>query len=279
MGNLNLIDAMGLEFGSGKRWLRRALIANGCLYVVALLGIFGSGWMTKTAAVLTLVVQGAVFLCRSRMSKSYGLGEKIRRLAMFRDGLGIEPSAKDITIVATRLGFPDSRGRSFVGDYYAATAPVGQKRLLQIIDECVYWTAQGAEETRKFLLTCLVLASALVLMAFVISVQAGISNEKTVKVFISTVSVIAVGELAGLVTRFSSLSKVADEMLLRAEGLFQKSQIGEQPLILAGEYNCALASAGTPIPTWIYRRNQDRWNAAYAERRRSLQGEAQGIGA
>jgi hypothetical protein len=269
----NLIDAVTVEFEASKRWLSFVLYLNLLLYFIALIGIFGSGWFTKGAAIAALVTQGVAFLCRVFMGKSYSLGEKVRRLAMLKDGLGIEPSAQDVTTIATRLGFPDSSGRSFVGEYYASAAPRGQKRLLEILDECSYWTAQGARVTRNYLALGLAVAFSVVSLAFVISVQAGVSNDKVVKVFISTVGFVAVGELASLLLKFDSLSKTANHVLADCAFLANAPELNAQPLIEAGEYNCALASAGTPVPTWIYKQNQAHWNAAYDERRRVLFGD------
>lgn len=272
----NLIDAMGIEFRTSKRWLSRLLTAQVLLYVITVVGTLGVGWTTKSAAIAALVVQAAAFACRVLMGKSYSLGEKIRRLAMLKDGLGIEPSAQDVTTIATRLGFPDGSGRSFVGEYYASKASHGQTRLFEILDECAYWTAQGAGVTRNYLGVGLGVAFFVVLFALLVSLQAGVSNDKAVKVFISTFAFIALGDLASLFLKFHSLAKSANDMLSRCASLAKTTQLDNQPLIEAGEYNCALASAGTPIPNWVYKRKQSHWNAVYEARRASLFSDREG---
>jgi hypothetical protein len=272
VGRINLIDAMGVEFKASKRWLAAALWMNLLLYIIALTGIFSSGWMTKAAAIGAIVIQTVAFAASVFMGKRYSLGEKIRRVAMLKHSLGIEPSVQDVTTIATEVGFPDSSGRSFVGDYYASSAPVGQNRLLEILDECAYWTAQGALKTRNFLIAGVVVAGMVVLLSFIVVVQAGLSNEKVVKVFISTVSFIALGDLGSLAMKFSYLSGVANSVLTQCEGLARSPELDKQPLITTGEYNCVLASAGTPVPNWIYKRYQADWNEAYEERRSALFG-------
>jgi hypothetical protein len=272
VGRINLIDAMGVEFKASKRWLSRALGLNLLLYIIALTGIFGTGWVTKGAAIAAIVTQIIAFAASVFMGKSYALGEKIRRLAMLKDSLGIEPSAQDVTTIAIHVGFPDSSGRSFVGEYYASTVPAGQKRLLEVLDECAFWTAQGASKCRSFLIAGVAVASTMVLISFIVAVQAGVSNDKAVKVFISTVSFIALGDLGSLAMKFSSLASSANSVLIQCEGLAWSPDLKEHPLITTGEYNCALASAGTPVPTWIYKRYQADWNEAYEERRSTLFG-------
>lgn len=267
--SLNLINAMTTEFDESKRWLGWMLYAYVAIYVVTLLGTFFGGRFSGMMGIVLLAIQIAVYFMRRKASTRFHDGERIKRMAMLQDGLGIQPSPGEITRICARLGFPDDSKRHFVGSYYSASAPAGNLRLLQIIDECSFWTSQCAKATAEKLLAALVAAAGAVVLAILFCLEFGFTGTSVVKVFITTVSFVAAGELMTMFFKFRGLSSSAESVMNTCEARL-RSQSGDDALMLFNEYNCALSAAGLPIPHLVYAANQEKWNAAYAARLKSF---------
>src|SRR6266516_327633 len=139
---MNLIEAMRTEYGKSKFWWYWSIGVSLALYPLAVLSVFYSnGWEAKSFGIIAFLMQLLLFTFRVFMGRHLSLGEQIRRLAMLKDGLGIEPYKFQLAKLQERMGKTKSGEPAYIGSYYESALPVGPKRLLEITAESAFFTS------------------------------------------------------------------------------------------------------------------------------------------
>lgn len=268
---MNLIDAMRTEYARSKNWLRWAFIVSAGLYLMTLgSALCTTGWQAKALGVIAGVAQIALFAFRYWSGSHFSLGEEIRRLAMLQDGLGIRPPEIQIAKLRERVGKSQVVEPDYLGPYYESRLPAGPKRLLEIIEESAFFTHSLARTTATVLWITVCIGLFIVVISFVVFVQAGIPRsalEAAAKIVVISMTFWAAGDLASMALRFGSLARASERVLDRCPNLLaQKDDVQDEAHIIIGEYNCAVIQAPS-IPTVIYRWRQDTLNEAWRNRR------------
>ncbi|MFO0795514.1 MAG: hypothetical protein U0586_15790 [Candidatus Brocadiaceae bacterium] len=87
----------------------------------------------------TLIIPVIIFLVREKASSSYNRAEKIRRLLLLVDGLGIEPPKLEIAQLRVELGSIDNQEPLYIPPYYDSPLQAGFNRLADIIAESAFF--------------------------------------------------------------------------------------------------------------------------------------------
>jgi hypothetical protein len=268
---MNLIEAMRTEYGKSKFWWGWSLVLGLALYPLAVLSVFYSdGLVAKSFGIIAFLMQLLLFTFRVCMGRHLSLGEQIRRLAMLKDGLGIEPSKYQLAKLQERMGKPKSSQPAYIGPYYDSTLPVGPKRLLEITAESSFFTHALARTSACIFMVISALGISIVFIGLIIVIQAGLSQtmlEAVAKTAVISMAFWATGDFALTALRFSSLARTAEKVFdLCGRLLAQETDSRDEAHIAATEYNCAVTQA-PPIPGPIYRWRQDRLNEAWRRHR------------
>src|SRR5262249_17456862 len=144
--------------------------------------------------------------------------------------------------------------------YYESSLPVGPRRLLEITEESAFWTEELAERMAALLKYVLVGVLFIVVVAVLIALQSGLAatqGELLAKIAMGTVTVWCTGDLFTLWRRYDSLARGAQRVLTDCETLKSRDEIGHEPVVALGEYNCSLAAAPV-LPEFIYKFNRQR---------------------
>jgi len=212
--------------------------------------------------VALLIIQIAAFYFRELSIKRYSFGERVRRLAMLKDGLDVRIS--DIECKRLLKGMKDSNIKEppYIGHYYDSELPKGPARLLDILTESCFYTESIAHQSFKILIAISSL-SIFGIIIIILIVANAYTNQllfNIVLVSLPLLSFWAAGDIVNMALRFMDLHKSCSYILLKCDEL-QKSNsiIIDEIMCLVDEYNCAL-SASLPLPTKFYKADQEELN-------------------
>ncbi len=271
---MNLIEAMRTEYGKSKFWWGCSLVFGLALYPLAVLSVFYSdGLVAKSFGILALLLQLLLFTFRVCMGRHLSLGEQIRRLAMLKDGLGIEPSKYQLAKLQERMGKTKSSEPAYLGPYYDSTLPVGPKRLLEITAESAFFTHALARTSACIFTVISALGISIVFIGLIIIIQTGLSQtmlDAVAKTAVISMAFWVTGDFAFTALRFCSLALTAEKVFDQCGRLLsQDTDSRDDAYITVSEYNCAVNQA-PPIPGFVYWWRRDSLNEAW-RRHRSLE--------
>jgi hypothetical protein len=131
---MNLVSAMRGQYCRSERLLWASVTVKAVIYL-ATLSI--AVWSDPTAAAVLLVVacvgQACLYVLRFSAQNHLALAERLRRLAMLRDGVGREVAPFEAAILAEKVwGVPNPE---LTEPYYSSTLPKGPKRLIDVTAE------------------------------------------------------------------------------------------------------------------------------------------------
>ena len=262
---------MRAEYARSKSWLSKAIAVNAYLYVAAILSVcYMTGWVTRLTGILAAIAQVAVFLARRASAHHYGSAERIRRIAMLKDGLGLEPSDLEVARLIDQTSGADDTEAAFIEPYYASEEQPGPRRLVDILRESAFFTS-GLAKTCSLVFRGIATAGFLiVLVAFVYIAMSNIPRSALDVIAQSVVIVMAFlasGDVADMATRFGDLEKATEAVLSQCQEALVSGKADREgtALVLLGEYNCAVLGA-PPIPNPIYQWRQQQLNNAWRNR-------------
>lgn len=265
---MNLLEAMNTEYSISKLWLSANFFLTGlffiCLIITAATSAPWVKWVVFAAFLLQVSAAGA----RLRSSALYSLGESVRRAAMLHNGLGTRISPIQVARISAKHKITRSNEGTTFDKYYESTTHVGPQRLLEITEESAFWTEELAERMATLLKRVILAVLLIVLLAFIAAVQSnlgGAHGEMLAKILMGTLTVWCTGDLLTLWRRYDSLMHSAQRVLEDCQAIRSRGEIGYEPVVTLGEYNCCLAAAPI-IPEFIYKHNRDRLNSAWASR-------------
>lgn len=265
---MDLLSAMNREYSKSKRWFFASLLLTGILFLCSAIGSWAPlGW-TKWVALAAFVLQIAIVQCRRQSSRRYRLAESVRRPAVLAAGLESYPSGIEVRKIAALLGLPVADNRLTAETYYASKSSPGPRRLLEITEECSFWTADLAKHTADFFAAAVWAAIILFIMALYAAVETGWTSghiDLTGRVLLAVATIYFAGDAVQLKSRYKHLadaaSHVTDRCVAAAAG--PARDILTQALIATDEYNCALAEAPI-IPEFVYALRREKLNLAWA---------------
>lgn len=265
---MSLLEAMNLEYGWSKRWLGAsfalAVPAYVCLVCAALLAGPSTKWIAFGAFLLQLMGT----FSRARSAAHYSLGESVRRPAMAETGLGVSVSAVEVATIAAKYGIVFKGEPIRSEKYYESAGAPGRRRLVEIVLESAFWTGQLSAKMATLLKRVLFAVSIILGVSVLVVLQSGltaIQGQALAKIYMISLTVWCTGDLWALWRKYDSLSVALQKLLGKCEAELSREQVGEEALLLFGEYNCCLSGAAV-IPDFIYKQSRARLNEAWADR-------------
>jgi hypothetical protein len=273
MRDMNLLDLMSVEYRRSRRALYASLGFNCLLYFIVLGDALSEHRFSEMFAVFAFVLQIASVALKYGCSRRYESAEEIRRIAVLKDGLGIEPSELSKAEIVSRVGTVPTPGRIFVGSYFASEKAPGVPRFLDDLSESAFWTCEVAQSAARVLLALLLLGSVVSVFSLLGVLNAGLPVTKLkigAEVFVVTLAFVVTGELLLLSLDYFALSQKARRVMTSAFTLLESNVVErDAAILLFGEYNCAL-SATPALPTFLYGLLQTKLNAAWSARKAAL---------
>jgi hypothetical protein len=264
---VNLLVAMNCEYSRSKRWLLASIVLTVIFSVCSLIGSLGPSELSKWLAVVAFTLQVAIAACRRRSATHYRLSEVVRRPAILLAGLGRQPSDIEIRRIAARLGISDRHNRIDAETYYASTAPPGPQRLIEIVEESSFWTADLAERTASILgvvFAATLFLSFVALYAAIYARWTSNYSDAAGKILLAFATFYFASDTTQVKSEYRDLAEGCRHVMNECAVVRTRlgSELLRETLILTDEYNCAIA-AGPIIPEVIYRRHRNRLNSAW----------------
>lgn len=271
---MNLVDAMQIKYGAAKRWQRFALA---CALVVLLAGLstrvpaltLWTGWIATGVFLLQLTGFGM----KQASAHFAGEGEQIRRMAMLKDGLGVDPPKTRVAQVQLSIDGAKTSEPAYVGPYYDSEYEIGPRRLIDITTECAFFTGCNARFFSRFLIGFALAAIAVTVFVFFgIVSSSGDANtiHAAAKVFIASMLFWITGELTTTVLTLRGVADCCDKLLEAGERqLNEPADEGRDrnvAISLFADYNAAVAKSPL-VPGWVYGWRRDAMNNAWKSRK------------
>lgn len=272
---MNLIEAMQREFSASKSIYYHYVFPLSCaLYIAPILSSFDlEDGLFVTLAIATLIAQVALFILRLNAEGHYGNGERIRRLVMMQDGMGVVPTPLDLAGIQERISGLLNKEAPHTKPYYASEKQPGDARLLETIEESGFFTAGLARRAWKYFagIAAIGILISLVIMMSLLLFPHGQTVVRVGATFIvASMAFWAAGDFALISYRFFVLHRDVSEIINHCERAQRSGNVAQMHSEAVNEfsrYNVALAQAA-PIPNWLYRRCRDTLNSAWETRKK-----------
>ena len=240
--------------------------------IFALIAIYADDSNLEIVGVISAVLPFCIIWLRE-LSAGYSYkADKCRRLILYSDGLGENPSVSELLLIKGYM-LGDKLSEAFYDPpYYDSVLPVGPARLLDIAGESAFFTKELSEKTVKvlnvillsflFLLVILGLSSKFWLGFAEISEQGLVNFIQMFSLFI--LSLVA-GDIFLLRAKYIALATESKNIF---ESIFLLKKSGDimvhDVMRLASDYDACVQSC-PPIPTVIYKKYLQELNNIYKD--------------
>jgi hypothetical protein len=268
--SVSLQPLMQREYSAAKLWLRIAgLVQFGALLVAIVPLVHKTPVTVVAAAIAALGVPILIFLLRGASSPHHVRGEQLRRLLLVQDGWGHEPpraELADLVATGTNLHSLDPKP---IGPYFSSKAPIGNRRLVENLQESAFYTkgnaALAARIYRMAAVVGLLLVAGLIyywLNSYFGARDSGATDYA--QIYSTLVTFFVAGYLAESSQAFAELRNEAEYVYQQAEALQLSSAAPDthDAYALLLRYSCATTRAA-PLPGLVYRRTRNRLDAAW----------------
>jgi hypothetical protein len=275
--DIPLISLMGAEFSVGKRWWFCALFFEGVALISGLIAAAAPGpsQLILVASLIALVAALLGFLFQQRADRSRRLGEKARRTIIYTDGLGWPANAATETTLRRRFGWwtrRKVRGTKYPPtSYYESTHGSGAKRLLDHLQESVFFQAELSARMAGLALWATIVVALLAFVSVILvitTLQGQAAREIAAKALSSGVLFLITTRLGLLWWDYhiqdADLHSLDDQ--LESVRQLRDKVSSEDILPLAHEYDIAVLQAPS-VPDIVYTRNRSELNALWEQRR------------
>lgn len=268
---MKLVEKMYIAFDRSKLNLNCALFCSLFVLVLSLLQVF------RIIEIGPLLVSFVIFgfqissyiLRNVFLSTNYSLGEKIRRVYMLKDGLGINPSEGDLATIQYELENELPRKVNISEVYYESKSKAGPQRLVENVRESSFFTFKLSNVAGTLFFGITILGVILSIVGYVLLVNEASSDSvlPISRAFILGLTFWVCGDLLSLAIKYNKTFRSAENIFNKSSELLKHPELSEHDsLVLFGEYNCVMISAN-PIPNWIFRAKQSRLNKAWSSRK------------
>jgi hypothetical protein len=266
---MNLLDLMGVEYRRSRWSLYGSLSCGVAVYGCVLYDALSEHSVSGRLAIAGLILQIAILLLKQRSSTHYCRAEEIRRLAVLKDGLGLEPPKLTIANIVARIGNATPSNKVYVGKYFASDKPAGIARLLENIEESAFWTHRIALVTGNLGFIAVLVGigvSLLALLTFINGRPSPNALHTAAEAAVVTLGFVVAGDFLVLSMEYRDLSGKACHRMGEADGQLKSGTADrDAAILLFGEYNCNLSGA-PPLPRFIYRLLHKRLSNAWMAR-------------
>jgi len=264
---MNLVSAMRGQYCRSERLLWAGVAVKVVIYLATLTIAI---WSNAVAAAVLLIVacvgQACLYVLRFRTQSHLALAERLRRLAMLRDGIGREVAPLEAAVLAEKVW--KATNYSVPDPYYSSPLPRGPKRLIDLTAECAFFSGSiGGAAGRVFLVASIAAASILVSSLFLL-IELGLTRSKleiAAKVVLIGVTFWMTEDLVDMAVRYRALSSSCEGILQECSRLLdQLEPDAEDAIVLLHDYDAAVANA-PPLPSLIYRNRNARLSLIWRE--------------
>lgn len=218
--------------------------------------------------VLALITEGAAWYLKFTAMEAHGLAEEGRRRAVLIGELGADPDT--LATAELRATFSD-KARSTSArwedpDYFSSSASPGFARLTDSLQESAFWSSRlyGAAARRDVLRIVAVVAVLVVVLLVLFSVDASSAAEAMARAATVFLATLITADLLGAALAYMAAGRTSGRVVRRLDRI-DPSDAGHL-LAVYGDYATATAMA-LPIPSDIYRKQHDKIDAAWRDRR------------
>lgn len=268
---MNIIQAMSYEDNLVKRYFLSLILLNIFLVVIAISSNLLIGpLLVGILGCLVIITRVFSFLASEAQVNHAQIAAKLRRMALLKDGLNIDPDEIELMSVRALIGQVNDYKPAYTPPYYASKLPPGERRLADISAESAFFTHNLARTAAQWsglftIVGCVaVVATVYLLLTLGLTVQVQVALAKIIAVvalFFTT------GDFALLWKKYSRLSVDSERALGKYQTLFRKNVIPQYEIrVVLEEYICTISHA-PPIPSIIYNTKKDKLNHIWRDHR------------
>jgi hypothetical protein len=229
-------------------------------------------WSNPTGAAVLLVVacvgQACLYLLHFLTQGHLTLAERLRRLAMLRDGVGREVAPLEAAVLTEKVW--NVPKLDLPNPYYSSKLPKGPKRLIDLTAECAFFSGSIGGAASRVFLAASVSASSILVVSLVFLIMLGVAQSRleiAAKVVLIGVTLWMTEDLFDMSFRYRSLGTSCERILQECSRLLdQDSPSVEDAYVVLHDYDAAVAGA-PPLPSLIYRRRNahlsEIWQATH----------------
>lgn len=266
---MNLLALMGVEYRRSRWALYASLLCGAAVYGVVLLDTISEHKISGPLAPGALVLQVLALVLKHVSTTHYSRAEEIRRIAVLKDGLGIEPPQIVMAKIVSRSGNASPPTKLHVGKYFASEAPPGVSRFLENIEESSFWTHRIASFTGNLGLFAVIVGVAISVGALFAFINAGVppsALHSAAEAVVVSLGFVVAGDFLILSLQYRELSQEACRRMEDAAAQLESERTERDAAIfLFSEYNCNLSGA-PPLPSFLYRLLHKRLSDGWAAR-------------
>jgi hypothetical protein len=264
---MNLVAAMRGEYQRAETLLWISVFVKAVIYLTTLATAV---WSSSIAAAILLVVacvgQTSLFLLRFSGRNRLDVAERLRRLAMLRDGMGREVDPIEAAILAEEVW--DTTGNVIPHPYYTSQLPKGPGRLVDITSECAFFSGSVSGATGRIFWGVSIAATAVLIASLILIVELGAGQTKldiAAKAVLLGVTFWMTEDFVDMALKYRSVGAACERVLLECRRLLEQGNpSAEDAYVLLHDYDAALAGA-PPLPNRIYRRRSERLAEIWAQ--------------
>lgn len=265
---MDYIAAMRHEDQLAKRHFYIILALNLFLVIIAISAIFVriNLWLTLFGA-LVLLARVFSFFTSIEQQTHEKYSAILRRFALVKDGLGIEPKEKDLISIEAKLN-TNNVVTGMQQQYYDSKLPRGEKRLAIIIAESALFTGELSRIMAKYFARLSIVGIVIIIIVLYLLLCNGIKLEtqpSIAKSFVSLALFFTLGDFALLWKKYQGMADTCENVMKEGIEISKAYIENNESLILLERYLCTLSN-GPLIPTWVYNKNRERLNKLWAKR-------------
>jgi hypothetical protein len=261
-----LLQLVRAEQFRAKQLRTCRFIAHGVTLVVGLTGLALSGNASYVAALLAVLSEIAAWMLRSESRAHHQRAEQGKRIAELRrffdpaTAIGAESDLR--RAVSAWACAHASEPRFNDADYWDTDAGEGREPLRMAVREAAWWSWSLYDEGRKIAARIAALSLGLAVLVLLVMTLTDFA-EAAEEVARITLLVVAGLISADALTVRADWAAAASESRSAYQSLSVEARTDVDVFRLWGDYRVVTAST-EPIPQWIYDRNRERLNVAWA---------------
>jgi hypothetical protein len=267
--DMNLVAAMRGQYRSAEALLWASVFVKVVIYLTMLATAV---WSNSIAGVILLVVacvgQASLFLLRFSSRSRLDVAERLRRLAMLRDGMGREVAPIEAAMLAEAVW--DTTEDAVTRPYYTSQLPRGPGRLVDITSECAFFSGSVSNAAGRIFWGISLAASSILVVSLILIIELGIGQSKldiVARTVLLGVTFWMTEDFVDMALRYKSVAAACERVLRECRRLLDQGEPSlEDAYVLLHDYDAALVGA-PPLPRRIYRGRSERladiWQRAH----------------
>ena len=226
-------------------------------------------------AILSFLAQIVNFLMDYMAKDAYAKGEEIRRMAMLKYGLGVEPSQDELLRIEQSTNHLKNAEPGYLEPYYSSDESEGSRRLIDVTGESAFFTASASKFAAATFGIIVLVGITLVVIGISILMRSPAPASMLViasRVLLLSMATFGVGELAKAAIDFLLLHVSTDRITTRCCVALTKTkkQVESEAVSIFADYNTATIVC-PPVPSFAYKAVFKSCNGAWRKLKTNCQ--------